>query len=151
MRKASANMWHAAFLLLIFSMINLAATPFSFAAIGQTTPTLSLISAACAAGMAVKTMNKTKKTAVFILLTILFACSLIGCTKPAKVESTEDSTVQVKIVDQYYRGPYMTSMYTGKSFMYMPHPAVYRITVEYNGEQYYLTDKESYELYHDKI
>lgn len=35
--------------------------------------------------------------------------------------------------------------------MYMPHPAVYRITVEYNGEQYYLTDKKSYELYHDKI
>lgn len=57
MRKSSATMWHAALLLLIFSMINLAATPFSFAAIGQTTPTLSLISAACAAGMAVKTME----------------------------------------------------------------------------------------------
>lgn len=61
MRKASANMWHAALLLLIFSMINLAATPFSFAAIGQATPTLSLISAACAAGMAVKTMKKEGK------------------------------------------------------------------------------------------
>lgn len=32
MRKSSATMWHAALLLLIFSMINLAATPFSFAA-----------------------------------------------------------------------------------------------------------------------
>lgn len=52
-------------------------------------------------------MNKTKKTAVFVLLTIFLACSLIGCTKPAEVESTEDSTVQVKIVDQYYRGPYI--------------------------------------------
>lgn len=62
MRKASANMWHAALLLLIFSMINLAATPFSFAAIGQATPTLSLISAACAAGMAVKTMKKEGKS-----------------------------------------------------------------------------------------
>lgn len=96
-------------------------------------------------------MNKTKKTAVFILLTILFACSLIGCTKPAEVESTEDSTVPVKIVDQYYCGQYVTSVYTGKSFMYIPHPAVYRITVEYNDKQYYLTDRESYELYHDKI
>lgn len=28
-------------------------------------------------------MNKTKKTAVFVLLTIFLACSLIGCTKPA--------------------------------------------------------------------
>lgn len=54
-------MWHAALLLLIFSMINLAAIPFSFAAIGQATPTLSLISAACAAGMAVKTMKKEGK------------------------------------------------------------------------------------------
>lgn len=96
-------------------------------------------------------MNKTKKTAVFILLTIFFACSLIGCTKPAEVESTEDSTVQVKIVDQYYCGPYVTSVYTGKSFMYILHPAVYRITIEYNDKQYYLTDRESYELYHDKI
>lgn len=96
-------------------------------------------------------MNKTKKTAVFILLTILLACFFARCTKLAEVESTEDSTVQVKIVDEYYRDSYMTSMYTGKSFMYMPHPAVYRITVEYNGKQYYLTDEESYELYHDKI
>lgn len=61
MRKASANMWHAALLLLIFSMINLAATPFSFAAIGQATPTLSLISAACAAGMAVRAIKNEGK------------------------------------------------------------------------------------------
>lgn len=62
MRKSSANMWHAALLLLIFSMINLAAIPFSFAVIGQTAPTLSLLSAACAAGMAVKSMNKEGKS-----------------------------------------------------------------------------------------
>ena len=54
-------MWHAALLLLIFSMINLAAIPFSFATIGQTAPALSLLSAACAAGMAVKTMKKEGK------------------------------------------------------------------------------------------
>ena len=61
MRKSSANTWHAALLLLIFSMISLAATPFSFAAIGQTAPTLSLISAACAAGIAVIAMKKEEK------------------------------------------------------------------------------------------
>ena len=65
MRKSSANMWHAALLLLIFSMINLAATPFSFAAIGQTTPTLSLISAACAAGIAVRAMKKEGNHVIF--------------------------------------------------------------------------------------
>lgn len=56
MKKSSANMWHAALLLLIFSMINLAATPFLLAAIGQAAPTLSLLSAACAAGMATLTI-----------------------------------------------------------------------------------------------
>lgn len=96
-------------------------------------------------------MNKIKKTTVFVLLTILLACFLAGCAKLAKVESTEDSTVQVKIVDEYYRGPYMTSIHNFKSFRYMPCLAVYHIAVEYNGKQYYLTDKESYELYHDKI
>ena len=54
MRKSSATMWHAALLLLIFSMIN-------FAAIGQTAPALSLLSAACAAGIAVKAMKKEGK------------------------------------------------------------------------------------------
>ena len=77
--------------------------------------------------------------------------SLAGCTKPAKVESTEDSTVQVKIVDEYYRDSYMTSIHNVKSFRYTPCLTVYQISVEYNGKQYYLTDKESYELYHDKI
>lgn len=61
MRKSSAKMWHAALLLLIFSMISLAATPFSFAVIGQAAPTLSLLSAACAAGMAVRAMKKEEK------------------------------------------------------------------------------------------
>lgn len=97
-------------------------------------------------------MNKTKKTAVFILLTILLVYSLAGCTKkPAEVESTEDSTVQVKIVDAYYRDSYMTSIHNIKSFRYTPCLTIYHISVEYNGKQYYLTDKESYELYHDKI
>lgn len=62
MKKSSANMWHAALLLLIFSVINLAATPFLLAEIGQAAPTLSLLSAACAAGMAVKSMNKKGKS-----------------------------------------------------------------------------------------
>lgn len=61
MRKSSANMWHAALLLLIFSMINLAATPFLLAAIGQVAPTLSLLSAACAAGMAVRAIKNEGK------------------------------------------------------------------------------------------
>lgn len=61
MRKSSANTWHAVFLLLALSIISLVTTPFSLTVIGQTAPTLSLMSAACAAGMAVKGMNKEGK------------------------------------------------------------------------------------------
>ena len=61
MKKSSANIWHAVLLLLIFSMINLAAIPFSFATIGQTAPALSFLSAACAAGIAVRAMKKEGK------------------------------------------------------------------------------------------
>ena len=61
MRKSSVNMWHAALLLLIFSMINLAAIPFSFAVIGQVAPALSFLSAACAAGIVIRAIKKEEK------------------------------------------------------------------------------------------
>lgn len=61
MSKSSANTWHAVLLLLTLSIISLVTTPFSLAVIGQTAPMLSLMSAACAAGMAVKSMNKEGK------------------------------------------------------------------------------------------
>ena len=61
MRKSSANTWHAVLLLLTLSIISLVTTPFSFAVIGQTAPMLSLMSAACAAGMAIEAMNKEGK------------------------------------------------------------------------------------------
>lgn len=61
MRNSSANIWHAILLLLIFSMINLAAIPFSFATIGQAAPALSFLSAACAAGIAIRAMKKEGK------------------------------------------------------------------------------------------
>lgn len=61
MRKSSANMWHATLLLLIFSMISFAATPFLLATIGQAAPTLSLLSAACAVGMAVRAIKNEGK------------------------------------------------------------------------------------------
>lgn len=62
MRKSSVNIWHAALLLLAFSIISFAATPFLFTTIGQAAPALSLLSAACAAGIAVKTMKKEGKS-----------------------------------------------------------------------------------------
>lgn len=61
MRKSSVNIWHATLLLLAFSIISFAATPFLFTTIGQAAPALSLLSAACAAGIAVKTMKKEGK------------------------------------------------------------------------------------------
>lgn len=61
MKKSSANMWHATLLLLIFSVINLAATPFLLTAIGQAAPALSFLSAACAAGMTVRAIKNEGK------------------------------------------------------------------------------------------
>ena len=54
-------MWHATLLLLIFSMISLAAIPFSFAVIGQVAPALSFLSAACAAGIVIRAIKKEEK------------------------------------------------------------------------------------------
>ena len=88
-------------------------------------------------------MKKIKKIAIFIPLMILLICSLAGC---AKVVKTEESTVQVKITDEYYQNAYMTSVYNGKSFTFVPHPATYRITVQYNGEEYSVSGEAVYAM-----
>lgn len=99
-------------------------------------------------------MNKSKRTASLVLvlllavLVLLLTLAFIG---HSKIVSTEDSTVQVKIVDEYHRNAYMTSVYNGKSFQFVPHSAVYRITVEYKDTEYNIADETTYEKYHDKI
>lgn len=93
-------------------------------------------------------MKKIRKIIAFIPLMLLLICFLTGC---AKIVKEEESTVQVKIIDEYHRESYVTPMYTGKTYIYVSHPETYYITVQYNGEEYSVSGEAVYEKYHDKI
>ena len=82
-------------------------------------------------------------TAMFFLVIQLFGC--------AKCINTEYETVEVTVVDEYHRGMYMTPMKVGKVTTMQTHPAVYRITVEYNGVEYSINGKEIYDIYKDMV
>lgn len=89
---------------------------------------------------------KRKPSVILVLALMIF--SLSGC---AKCIDTQYSTVDVKIVDEYYRGMYVTPMKCGKVMTMISHPAVYDITVEYNGTDYVISGSDTYEKYSDKI
>ena len=80
----------------------------------------------------IEVKNIMKKVLCSIAMIFIFVFSLTGC---AKCISTETSTVQVKIIDEYHRAAYTTMYYSPATKTILPqsHPAVYRITVEYNG------------------
>ena len=74
--------------------------------------------------------------------------SLTGC---AKLVNTECENVEVIIVDKYYREMYMTPVFSGKTLTMITHPAVYRVTVEYNGVEYMISGSDTYKKYKEKI
>lgn len=88
-----------------------------------------------------------RKFLVFLLMVII-AFNLIGC---AKCVSTEQENVEVTIVDEYYRGSYVTPIRAGKVTTMVTHPAVYIITVEYDDNEYTFTDSNTYYEYKDKV
>ena len=74
--------------------------------------------------------------------------SLVGC---AKLINTEYENVEVNIVDEYHRGMYVTPIRAGKVTTMVTHPAVYRITVEYNGVEYTISGSDTYNKYKEKV
>lgn len=46
---------------------------------------------------------------------------------------------------------YITPVFNGKTTTMITHPAVYRITVEYNGVEYDISGSNTYNKYSDKI
>ena len=74
--------------------------------------------------------------------------SLVGC---AKLVSTECENVEVSIVDKYHRGMYVTPVFNGKTTVMITHPAVYRITVEYNDVEYTISGSDTYNKYKEKV
>lgn len=87
-----------------------------------------------------------KIVSTLLMFEVLFM--LCGC---AKCINTETKTVEVNIVDEYHRGMYVTPMKCGKVTTMITHPAVYRITVEYTGEEYTISGSDTYNKYKDKI
>lgn len=88
-----------------------------------------------------------KRILTFLVFMIMIF-SLTGC---AKLVSTECKNVEVNIVDEYYRGMYVTPIFNGKTTSMITHPAVYRITVEYNGVEYTISDRDTYNKYKEKV
>ena len=91
-----------------------------------------------------------KKILYSLALLLAFMFILTGC---AKCISTETSTVQVKIIDEYHMAAYTTMYYSPATKTMLPqsHPAVYRITVEYDGVEYDISGSDTYNKYSDKI
>ena len=91
-----------------------------------------------------------KKILYSLTLLLVFMFILTGC---AKCISTETSTVQVKVTDEYHRTAYTTMYYSPATKTMLPqsHPAVYRITVEYNGVEYNISGSDTYKKYSNRI
>ena len=91
-----------------------------------------------------------KKNILMFLLNAATIFSLVGCTKCI---STEYENVEVNIVDEYYKDSYTTVEYNValKMPMSKSHPAVYRITVKYNGVEYTISGSDTYNKYNDKV
>lgn len=89
-----------------------------------------------------------KKEIICFILCILFLLSLIGCKKCV---DTQYSSVTVKVVDEYHRAAYITPIFNGKTTTIITHPAVYKITVEYNGKEYAISGSDTYNKYSNKI
>ena len=92
-------------------------------------------------------MKFKNKILVLLLLTTL----IFGLTGCATCINAEYKNVEVTVVDKYHRAMYMTPIRAGKVTTFISHPAVWRITVEYNGTAYTISGKDTYSKYKDKI
>ena len=88
-----------------------------------------------------------KKLLALIILTAI-AISLSGC---AKCISTETQTVQVKVIDKHYHGTWVQPVIVGKVHSTIVHPAEYKIVVEYEGVEYIIHGKDTYDKYSNRI
>lgn len=88
------------------------------------------------------------KKILTLIVAICFTLSMTGC---AKCISTEYESVEVEIVDEYHRSAYFVPTRIGKVTHLRRHPAVYRITVKYDGIEYTISGSDTYNKYKDKV
>ena len=92
-------------------------------------------------------MRKKIRGIVVLLLVISL---LTGCAKCIDVQTSE---VEVTITDVYHHSSYTTMQYSAATKTMMPHthPAVYRVTVTYNGADYYFHGAATYKRCKNKL
>jgi len=97
-------------------------------------------------------MNKKIIKIYLCGLTLMFMLAvMLACC--AKCVSTETSTVQVKVTNAYHKASYTTMYYSPATKTMLPqtHAAIYKITVEYDGTEYDIRDRDTYYKYSDSI
>lgn len=82
-----------------------------------------------------------------ILSTILILSLLVSLAGCAKCISTEYEDVEVTVVDEDYTPTSTKRVYRNKKWKTRLTPAKYKIVVEYEGVEYTLTDKSTYNEY----
>jgi len=64
------------------------------------------------------------------------------------IVSSETTTVTAVVVDTHYQKAYTTPIRSGKTFVMVPHPERYTVTVRYEDEDYCIdTDEATYNKY----
>lgn len=94
--------------------------------------------------------HKKHNQKVLCMVSVLFILifTLSGC---AKCISTETTTVQVKITDEYHSSMYVIPIWNGTTTTLITHPEECRITVEYDGIEYVISGRDVYDKYFDKV
>lgn len=83
-----------------------------------------------------------------LVITIVMMFSLSGC---GKLTSTKYKEVEVTIVGEYYQAEYNELLYEEKTFVRRTVPAIYEIIVKYDGIEYLIDNKDTYDKYKDSI
>jgi hypothetical protein len=83
-----------------------------------------------------------------IIIVLCLILTLNGC---AKLTNTEYEDVEVTVVDSYYYPMWVQPIVVGKTTSLITHPAIYRITVEYDGKKFDFSGSEIYNKYEDKV
>lgn len=91
---------------------------------------------------------KLKNRIFSLFLLVVLIVGLAGC---AKIVSTEYKDVEVTIVNEYHRAMWLQPMIVGKVTTFITYPAVWKITVEYNGVEYTVDGEDTYNKYEGKI
>ena len=97
-------------------------------------------------------MNKKIIKIYLCGLTLMFMLAvMLACC--AKCVSTETSTVQVKVTNAYHKASYTTMYYSPATKTMLPqtHAAIYKITVESDGTEYDIRERDTYYKFSDSI